>query len=80
LTKIDEKRFREYCRIHPKIVHLIRQISPWDIELEIVCENYLDYNKIISNLTKEFSTVISKVETAIMSEDYVFPANQMVFE
>ena len=80
LTKNDEKRLREYCRLHPKIIHLVRQISPWDIELEIVCESYLDYNEIISNLTKEFSSVINKVETAIMSEDYVFPANKMIFE
>ena len=80
LTKNDEKRLREYCRLHPKIIHLVRQISPWDIELEIMCENYLDYNDIISNLTKEFSTVINKVETAIMGKDYVFPADKMVFE
>ncbi len=80
LTKNDERRLREYCRLHPKIIHLIRQISPWDIELEIMCESYLDYNEIISNLTKEFSAVINKVETAIMGEDYVFPADKMVFE
>ncbi len=80
LTKQDEKRLMEYTRKEPKIVHLIKQISPWDIELEIMCESYADYNKIISNLTQEFSTVISKVETAIMGEDYVFPAQKMVFE
>jgi hypothetical protein len=80
LTKNDEKKLREYCRQNSKIIHLVRQISPWDIELEMMCESYLDYNKIISELTEEFSTVINKVETAIMSENYVFPSNKMVFE
>jgi hypothetical protein len=70
----------EYCRLNPKIIHMVKQISPWDIELEIMCESYLDYNEIISNLTKEFSEIINKVETAIMGEDYVFPANKMIFE
>jgi len=80
LKKEDEKKLIEYVRLNPKIIHLVRQISPWDIELEIMCESYLEYNKIISNLTKEFSEIINKVETAIISEDYVFPSKQMIFE
>ncbi len=80
LTKTDEKRLMEYCRLNPKIIHLVKQISPWDIELEIMCDSYLDYNEIISNLTKEFSNIINKVETAIISEDYVFPSDKMIFD
>lgn len=80
LTKSDENRLREYCRMQPKIIHLIRQISPWDIELEIICEGFTEYNKIISSLTRKFSNVINKVETAIMGEDYVFPADKLIFE
>jgi DNA-binding Lrp family transcriptional regulator len=80
LTKQDEKRLMEYTRKNPKIIHLVKQISPWDVELETMCDSYLDYNDIISNLTKEFSDIISKVETAIMGEDYVFPAEKMIFE
>ena len=70
----------EYCRVNPKIIHLVKQISPWDIELEIMCCNYIEYNTIISELTKEFSGAISKVETAIMSQDYIFPSKELVFE
>ncbi len=77
LTKADELKLMEYLRKNPNIIHLIKQISPRDIELEIMCENYHQYNQIISALTKEFSEIISKVETAIMSEDYVFPAGKM---
>ncbi len=70
----------EYTRKVPEIIHLVKQISPWDVELEIMCENYLDYNKIISELTQEFANIIQKVETAIMHEDYLFPAKEMIFE
>ncbi|NQU97946.1 Lrp/AsnC family transcriptional regulator [Candidatus Woesearchaeota archaeon] len=80
LNKEDEERLMEYTRKIPEMVHLVKQISPWDVELEIMCENYLDYNKIIANLTKEFSNIIQKVETAIMEKDYVFPAEQLIFE
>lgn len=34
----------------------------------------------ISELTKKFPESINKIETAIMGEDYVFPAKEMIFE
>ncbi len=80
LTKADELKLMEYTRNNPNIIHLIKQISPWDIELEIMCESYHQYNEIISALTQEFPDIISKVETAIMGEDYAFPAQKMIFE
>lgn len=80
LNKEDEERLMEYTRKVPEIIHMVKQISPWDVELEIMCESYLQYNKIISDLTKEFVNIIQKVETAIMHENYVFPADEMIFE
>jgi len=80
LTKEDEARLMEYARKDPSILHLIKQISAWDVELEIMAENYLHYNKILDNLTREFSGIITKTETAIMGEDYVYPAKKIILE
>ncbi len=80
LTREDESRLMEFTRKKREILNLVKQISPWDIELEIMCENYHDYNKVIEELTREFSDIISKVETAIMGEDYVFPSKELIFE
>lgn len=80
LKKSDENRLMAYCLSNSKIIHLVKQISPWDIELEIMCESYHDYLDIISNLTQEFSEIINKVETAILAEDHVFPAKELIFE
>jgi DNA-binding Lrp family transcriptional regulator len=80
LNREDEKRLMSYCKINPHILHVVKQISPWDIELEIMCESYHEYNEIISRLTREFSEIINKVETAIMGEDYVFPSEKLIFE
>ncbi len=79
-SKEDEQKLMNYCVGEPNIIHLIKQISPWDVELEIMCESYQKYSETISRLTERFSDIIAKVETAIISEDYVFPAKQMVFE
>ena len=80
LNNEDLDKLMNYCQSHPNIIHLVKQISPWDIELEIMCETYKEYNKIISDLTKEFANIINNVETAIMGEDYVFPSKKMIFE
>ena len=45
-----------------------------------MCESYQDYNKVIEELTQEFADVIHKVETAIMGEDHILPAEKMIFE
>ena len=80
INEKDMNNLMSYCLNNPNIIHLVKQISPWDIELEIMCENYEKYNNIISELTEKFSNIIKKVETAIMSEDYVFPSKKLVFE
>ncbi len=80
LTKRDEQKLMEYTRKNSKIIYLVKQISPWDIELEIMCDNYQEYLHIINDLTREFVDAINKIETAIMSEDYIFPAEKMIFE
>jgi Lrp/AsnC family transcriptional regulator for asnA, asnC and gidA len=80
LNDDDLKKLINYIENKPNIIHLIKQISPWDIELETMCLSYEEYNRIMSNLTEEFSGIIKKVETAIIGEDYVFPSKRMIFE
>ena len=45
-----------------------------------MCESYHEYNKIIFDLSEEFSSILTKVDTAIMSEDYVYPCEKLIFE
>jgi DNA-binding Lrp family transcriptional regulator len=80
LDKGDLDKLMDYCKNHSNIINLVKQISPWDVELEIMCEGYKEYNEIISKLTEKFSEIIKKVDTAIMNEDSVFPAKKMIFE
>jgi len=78
--KESMKRILSYILESKKIIHLVKQISPWDIELETVCKNYKEYIKIMSKLTQKFPELIHKIETAIISEDYVFPSKQKIFD
>jgi len=77
INKQDELKLLEYCRVQQNIIYVLKQISPWDIELEIFCKSYQEYNLLINNLKKEFSDIIRKVDTAIINENYVFPAGEI---
>ncbi|MBM3232843.1 AsnC family transcriptional regulator [Candidatus Pacearchaeota archaeon] len=80
LSSAELERFMEYVRKDQNIIHVIKQISPWDMELEILCKGFGEYNLIVSKLTEEFSKNINKVESAVIIEEYIFPAEKMVFE
>ncbi len=80
LSKQELDRLMNYVLHHHNILFMLKQISPWDIELEIMCKSFVEYTKIISALTEEFSKSIQKVETAIMKEDHIFPSEKMVFD
>jgi DNA-binding Lrp family transcriptional regulator len=80
LDKNTIDRMMQYCKSQPNIIHMVKLVSPWDMELEIMVETFPKYTEIISNLTKEFSENIQKIDTAIMYEDYVFPSKELIFE
>ncbi len=80
LSQKDQNKFMEFIRHIPQVIHAIVQISPWDIELETMAKSYEEYYHILSKITEEFADILYRTETAIMREDYVFPAKKMIFE
>ena len=80
LNSQDLGNLMNHAKNHPNIIHVVKQISPWDIELEIMCESYDKYIEITSDLTEKFASIINKVETAIISEDHIFPSEKLIFE
>ncbi len=80
LTQKDLHALMEFTRKVPGTIHMVKQISPWDIELETMCKSYKEYNEILASITKKFAHIISKTETGILIEDHIYPAEKMVFE
>ena len=66
-NKEDEKRFLDYVSKIQNIQYFIRNM--WQLELELVVENYQEYYNIIENLKKEFADVIKTVDTVLMITD-----------
>lgn len=80
LDEENEKKLLEFCKQHPNILHVVRQVSPWDVELEIMVENYAQYNRIVHELRRLFPHELRNMESAILSEDYMFPAKKTIFD
>ena len=80
INESDLKKLMEYSRRAPNIRFLVKQISPWDIELEVMVRSNKEYNEIISKITEEFAKIIKKVETATIVEDYIWSSRELIFE
>ncbi len=80
LSPQTQKRVYELARRHPNVVHLVKTIAPWSVEMEIMVENYNKYNEIINQIRREFADVLINVESTNLGQDYVFPAKNTVFD
>ncbi len=66
-TKKDEMMLLEYISKLPNMHYYIRNI--WQIEPELVVENYQEYYRIIEELKKRFPGVIKTVDSVLMITD-----------
>lgn len=69
LSEKDEWKLIEYAKQHSKIMYLIKQLSAWDIEIEIVANDYQDFTEIMNEIRLEFANVIRNYEFVVMRED-----------
>lgn len=69
LSEENEAKLLEYAKQHTKIVYLIRQLSSWDIELEIMARNYEEFIEIMNGIRSKFLESLRNYEFALMRED-----------
>ncbi len=77
LDRKETARLFEIARKHPNVVNFLKVIAPWDIELEIIAENYRQYNEIIGYFREQFSDSLVNVETTAQSMDEVYPSRKI---
>lgn len=69
LSEKDENKLFEYAKQNNNILYLIRQLSSWDIEIEIMAESYEEFNRIMDEIRLEFSDSLRNYEFVLMRED-----------
>lgn len=66
-NKENEKKLLDHISRLTQVQYFIRNI--WDLELELVVDNYQEYYKIIEDLKKEFPFMIKTVDSILMISD-----------
>jgi len=69
LSEEDEKRLFGYAKAHPSIIYLIRQVSSWDVELEMVCRSYEEFTETMNDMRERFASSMRNYESVLMKED-----------
>ncbi len=78
LSDADERKFIEYATQNQNIIYFIRQLSNWDLELEIMARNYEEFASIINDIRLQFTDTIRNVEFALMRDDiFLFGEKEM---
>lgn len=80
LSEADERKLFEYAKQHKNICYLIRQLSAWDIELEIMAKSYDEFTIIMDKIRKEFANCIRNYDFCLMREDIWVFGEKKVFE
>jgi Lrp/AsnC family transcriptional regulator, leucine-responsive regulatory protein len=69
LSEQDERKLYEYAKQNDKILYLIRQLSAWDIEIEIMAESYEEFNRLMDDMRLKFVDSMRNYEFVLMRED-----------
>jgi Lrp/AsnC family leucine-responsive transcriptional regulator len=71
-NKENEKKLTDYISMLNQTQYFIRNI--WELELELVVDNYQEYYSIIESLKKEFPYMIKTVDSVLMISDEWTPS------
>jgi DNA-binding Lrp family transcriptional regulator len=77
LSREEEDAIFQFCKQHPNIVNFVRVISPWDLELEIIVENYSAYSKTLNLFKEKFKDNVRNCETTLMIGSIVYPSRKI---
>ena len=68
----NENKLSAFASQLSSIQYFIRNL--WDIEIELIVDDYTQYNYIINKIKEEFPNIIRNVETVIMKSDIWLPS------
>ncbi len=67
----------KYAEQSDVIINVVKQIAPWDLEFVLFARSFKEYNDVIGAFTTHFKHAVKKIDTAIMSEDIIFPCSKL---
>ncbi|VVB56577.1 HTH-type transcriptional regulator LrpA [uncultured archaeon] len=75
-----QKKVFDIAHGHPNVLHVVKTIAPWAVELEVLAPNYAQYNEVVNYIRRELADVLINVESTNLSQDRLFPSKTTVFD
>lgn len=69
ISSQTETKLFEYAKQETRIFNIVRQLSSWDIELEIMAKTYEEFTDIMNNIRNEFKDVIRNYELILIKDE-----------
>ncbi len=63
--------FKLYARQHPNVVHWIRVVGEWDLELEIEMPSIDEFYRMTNEIKEKFSDIIQTFDAVLVSEEHL---------
>jgi DNA-binding Lrp family transcriptional regulator len=75
-SKADLVRMLTFVEKSSEIIHIVKQLAPWDFELVIFAKDFASFSKVLDDFTTRFSSLIKKTTTTVLSEDTIYPCDR----
>ncbi len=58
ISEERERSLREYCRITPNIVYIVKSLGPWEFEIDLEVENAEQFREIMMDIKTKFNDIL----------------------
>lgn len=70
ITKERMDELRNYARMHPNVVHWLKVLGEWDLELELEAPSLLEFYRVANEFKIKFNDVIQTFDASLVSEEH----------
>ncbi len=60
ISEQREKVLKEYCKVNPNIVYIVKALGPWSFEIDIEVENAEKFREVMMDIKTEFSDILKE--------------------
>lgn len=65
----EEEKLISFCKKTGKVIHFIKTLGPWDIELEIETKNHRELTRVLLDLKRDFSHYIKRYDSHLIIDE-----------
>lgn len=70
MTREKMKEIKNYARMHPNVIHWLKVIGEWDLELELEAPSMEEFYEVANDFRVRFNDTIQTFDAALVSQEH----------